>query len=321
MLKIDFMGFCGNNMHLFLKSVPDMICDLHCHTNFSSDSDIPYECMIRLAEQDGIEISSITDHNSIDSFNIFNKFTGSSSIKWIKGVEISCQSPFVSAEEIHILAYFPVFYDRHFTLSEVIADVLSVIEERTKRLSAAVGIEWASAWDWSEANRVFHPALSPACRNAYAFSLYVSKLPVQRRNIIKAQIRSAHLMAARERGWPPLPSPEKVIRVVRALGGVAGLAHPLRYQASIDDLRGFISSLADEGLGALEAFYAPDGEKSAVVSEIAETFGLDVTVGSDLHLMDAALMRRKRLQSLCVDADWTKVSKSGFIPALFGERL
>ena len=82
------------------------------------------------------------------------------------------------------------------------------------------------------------------------------------------------------------PTPETVIDIVHAAGGIVSMAHPGRTQ--IDDQ---LARLGEAGLDALEAYHS-DHDEAAVTryAALAGEMGLLVTGGSDFH--DPALALR-----------------------------
>ena len=76
--------------------------DLHSHTNCSDGFYSPKE-LVHKASELGIEILSITDHDSVNAIDEASKFGKSLGIEIIPGVEISSD---LRGSEVHILGYF-----------------------------------------------------------------------------------------------------------------------------------------------------------------------------------------------------------------------
>ena len=79
-----------------------MKIDLHIHTTMSDGAFSPKE-VVDMAYDNGVEIMSITDHDTIEAYNdeIF-EYAKSKGIKLIQGVEISTKTDKVG---IHVLGY------------------------------------------------------------------------------------------------------------------------------------------------------------------------------------------------------------------------
>ena len=76
--------------------------DLHTHTNYSDGAHSPIE-LINKANERGLEIISITDHDSINGIQEAQDYAKQFGIEVIPGLEISTD---VEDKEVHLLAYF-----------------------------------------------------------------------------------------------------------------------------------------------------------------------------------------------------------------------
>lgn len=77
--------------------------DLHIHSVLSPCADLlmTAKAVIEKAKQLGIEIISLTDHNSAENAEVFNYFCELNNILFIPGMEVETK------EEIHVLTFFP----------------------------------------------------------------------------------------------------------------------------------------------------------------------------------------------------------------------
>lgn len=88
---------------------------------------------------------------------------------------------------------------------------------------------------------------------------------------------------------------EAVIEVLHQAGGIAVLAHPVRYRRSAEDL---IASAADLGIDGVEAYYAynnpeswqPSPQQTERVKQLSSVYNLLNTCGTDTHGLN--LLRR-----------------------------
>jgi predicted metal-dependent phosphoesterase TrpH len=88
---------------------------------------------------------------------------------------------------------------------------------------------------------------------------------------------------------------EAVIEVLHQAGGMAVLAHPVRYRRSAEDL---IARAADLGIDAVEAYYAynnpefwkPSPQQTERVKQLGAAYNLLNTCGTDTHGLN--LLRR-----------------------------
>ncbi|MEG3977203.1 PHP domain-containing protein [Microcoleus sp. herbarium8] len=83
-------------------------------------------------------------------------------------------------------------------------------------------------------------------------------------------------------------SAARVIEAIQEAGGLAVLAHPCRYRSTADQL---IPEAARFGIDGVETYYAygnpcpwkPSPKQTALVKDLAETYGLLGTCGTDSH--------------------------------------
>ena len=81
--------------------------------------------------------------------------------------------------------------------------------------------------------------------------------------------------------WPPLSD---VVQAITRAGGVAILAHPLKYRLTGMKLRALINDFKAAGGGAIEVLNGRQPETDLKrLSQLAEGNGLMCSVGSDFH--------------------------------------
>ncbi|MGL4850775.1 MAG: PHP domain-containing protein [Clostridium sp.] len=102
--------------------------DLHMHSSFSDDGELRPEEIIDRAVSSGINIISITDHNSVKANKIAKEYSKDKNIKYISGVEIDCQHKGLN---LHLLGY-----DFDFTKEE-----FNILEESILREEKDAGIK------------------------------------------------------------------------------------------------------------------------------------------------------------------------------------
>jgi predicted metal-dependent phosphoesterase TrpH len=64
-----------------------LTCDLHVHTNFSKDGESSVEEILKQAEEAGLDVIAITDHDSVDGAK--KALTCSTTVLVIPGIEVS----------------------------------------------------------------------------------------------------------------------------------------------------------------------------------------------------------------------------------------
>lgn len=100
-----------------------MRADLHVHSEYSWDSKVLIKTYISLAEEKGIDIISITDHNDIRSHEEIKKLQKSTKVILVPGQEINTANG-------HLLVYGWIpLVERDLPMKETIENVHKIAEE------------------------------------------------------------------------------------------------------------------------------------------------------------------------------------------------
>ena len=76
--------------------------DLHMHSYFSDDGELSPEVIIDKAIKNGLDLISITDHNSVKANSVALEYIKGKNISYIPGIEIDCQ---YNGLNLHLLGY------------------------------------------------------------------------------------------------------------------------------------------------------------------------------------------------------------------------
>ncbi len=240
--------------------------DLHAHST-ASDGRLTPTRVVGLAASRGVRLLALTDHDTTDGCAEALGRAKASGIRLIAGVEINTDS---ELGEVHLLGYFasPDYPELQAALGKIQTGRLKraqTIVERLNQLGVAITMEQVQA----QAN---HPVIGrPHIARALVTGGWVGSL-------------SAAFELYIGRGQPAyVPrysfSPQEALSLIRAAGGVASLAHPVR-----SDSEQHIPQLVEFGLNALEVCYFDHtADDSARLRELANRYGLLATGGSDFH--------------------------------------
>lgn len=243
--------------------------DLHMHTTASDGRCTPRELVDR-AEAAGLAVMAVTDHDTTLAVAEVCSAAAARGIHAIPGIEITAIE---SGRDVHMLGYFIDAASIPLTnfLAEQRASRLSRVEAIGERLTA-LGMPIDTGH------------LISAGRSTSGRSL-------GRPQVARAMVAAGYVADTREAfdqwlvpGRPAFvprsgPSPEVVIEIVHAAGGLVSLAHPGRTRI---DAR--IGELHDAGLDAIEAFHSDhEPEIAQRYERMAHDLGLLVTGGSDYH--------------------------------------
>lgn len=253
--------------------------DLHTHTCLSDGSSTPTE-LLNEARLAALSALSITDHDTLQGFDIAMQQADKYEMELVCGVELSTTFYFdgVSNRElpVHLLGYFlnqPP--DREFR--RWLVSISSCRRARNTQLmerlqSLNINISWEDFPELgpdSSARPHFAKVLVAkgyASDFQQAFDEYLSDL----------------VLEGIKRKCPP--TQDAIQRVIHN-GGLAVLAHPARLKpVEPSSLECIIQELCRSGLGAIEVYHSDHTQKdTAIFLQMAEEYNLLTTGGSDYH--------------------------------------
>ncbi|MDC2824836.1 PHP domain-containing protein [Rodentibacter pneumotropicus] len=246
------------------------IYDLHCHSTASDGVLSPTEVVQRAAEQ-GVNVLALCDHDTvcgIDEARLAAKEVG---IELITGVEISTTW---EGRGIHIVGLN--FDQTHPKMTALLANQKALREKRAVEIGAKLekaGIpnayEGAKALANGEVTRAHYGRylvqIGKVSNDGQAFRRYLG------------QGKSAFVKAE----WVDIPT---AIETIQAAGGMAVIAHPLRYNLTGKRIRQLMADFKSWGGDAMEiSGYGQTKDQRQMLARWANEFGLLGSVGSDFH--------------------------------------
>lgn len=220
----------------------------------------------------GVTTLAVTDHDTTAAVDEVRSLARGRGIEAAPGIEITAVE---EGRDLHVLGYF--FDPAHDGLQSFLAE-----QRRIRRSRLDAMIECLTALGMP----IEADSLLDAGEDGFA-----SGRAVGRPLIARAMVRLGYVASTDEafdrwigHGQPAYvprlgASPEQVIGVIHAAGGLASLAHPTHGR-----LAPRIRALAAAGLDAIEVYH-PDHDAAAVAgfAALARELGLCVTGGSDFH--------------------------------------
>ena len=250
-----------------------MKADLHCHSNVSDGLLPPAEVARRAADR-GVELWSLTDHDEVAGLAEARGAAEERGVRFLDGSEISISWRDDASFHVVGLGIDPA----HPPLVAGLQAIRDGRDGRAHRIAA-------------ELDRVgIHGAYEGAARYAEKASIisraHFARFLVEQR--ISPDVKSVfdHYLAKGKPGYVPheWASLEDALRWIGDSGGVAVLAHPLRYRVSRDELRVFLGEFRDRGGQGIEvACGAHSAEEVHECARLARHFGLKASVASDFH--------------------------------------
>jgi len=250
-----------------------VLIDFHTHTTASDGALSPPELLARARERK-LAMLAITDHDSVEGYRLaLDEYTQKEGqLRLVSGVEFSCRW---SGTTIHIIG-LGMDCD-HPAMAEALATLAVAREERGRKIAArleALGFSGALQGALAEAgdSQLGRPdfaawmvGLGHVSDHSEAFDKYLG------------QGKTGDVKAF----WPELAA---VTDWIVAAGGVAVIAHPLKYKFTRMKLRRLVIDFVDAGGRALELVSGNQtSDQVAQLRRLATEFDLEVSVGSDFH--------------------------------------
>ena len=246
--------------------------DLHTHTTVSDGTDTPAQ-LVNKAIAQGLATLAITDHDAIAGWSeATNTLRGD--LKLVLGAEISCLTD--TGVSVHMLGL--LFDGTNTALLEALENTR---DERLPRMRKMIELMQADGIDISLSDvEVVMPAGATMGRPHLADALVAKKIIKNRDEAFQELLNNeskyyvAHLA----------PTPVEAIKLIRAAGGVAVIAHPFA------SMRGQILQSSDftdlkaAGLNGVEVNHRDQSnEERMSLLSIAKDLDLVMTGSSDYH--------------------------------------
>jgi 3',5'-nucleoside bisphosphate phosphatase len=256
--------------------------DLQSHSIHSDGALRPREVVAAAADA-GVELLSLTDHDSIDGVAEASAAASEAGIRLVPGVEISALD--VNQLDLHILGYVVDPGDtallrrldyfrqdrrrRAVAMAEALTELGFELDESVLEARAAEG------------KSVGRPHLAEAVVNHPANATRLAAEHLQDPSAFLAAYLIDGRPAFRTRESPTVP---EAIEAIHDAGGVAVWAHPFWDISSSEEVLGTIDRFRAAGLDGVECFYATHTQEQALL--LAGRCGeLDIltTGSSDFH--------------------------------------
>ncbi len=250
-----------------------MLIDFHTHTRASDGALTPCE-LVERALASKIDLLAITDHDTVAGYEAARAYHRQhpGGMRLIPGIELSCQW---SGTTIHILG---LGIDcEHPVLRGALASMETARRERGVMIASRL------------AARGFEGALQGALAQAGDSQLgrpHFAAWMVQQGHVKDHNQAFDRYLGQGKTGdvkafWPELAD---VIRWITASGGVAIVAHPLKYRFTGMKLSRFLVAFKAAGGSGIEVLSGyQTADQIAQLQRLARQFELEVSAGSDFH--------------------------------------
>ncbi|HZQ26549.1 MAG TPA: PHP domain-containing protein [Acidimicrobiales bacterium] len=244
--------------------------DLHTHSTASDGSDPPAAIPV-LAATAGCTAVALTDHDGLHGVAEAKAQAEALGIEFVSGCEVSCSH----AGTLHVLIYF--VEPGEGPLQDELVHLQTVREARNRQMvERLTNLGVPISWDELQAEAGGTGAGRP----------HVAAVLVRKGLATSVQDAFDRWLAKGQPGYVEKErmAPADAVRLARASGGVAVLAHPLSLGLTGTALDSAVAELADLGLVGLEAIYGRySPEEREGLAGLAQRYGLVATGGSDYH--------------------------------------
>lgn len=259
--------------------------DLHLHTNFSAcaNKNNSFEKLLTLAQKEGLENISITDHNTC-IFHVINMFMDTSLFfkgKIISGMECDVVDSGITFE---LLAYnfdiMPIFkwsFDTYGTLeirqNRIKNKLIKIIRKHGLKFDDSIVFNGKTDY----AHKYVYENLLKFDENKWLFKTY----NIQSFNDFYRLTTTANdflLYINMSEFWP---SVDKVIDAIHKANGIVVLAHPFNYKT---DANIFLDIVLKKKIDGIEVYHQSANKKQIkFLLDFAKKNNLIITGGSDYH--------------------------------------
>lgn len=248
-----------------------MIVDFHTHSLASDGALAPME-LLRRAKAAGVRQFALTDHDTTAGYLSVRHTTEAHEVGLISGVELSCRW---ATTTVHVVGLnFDADAPEMVAMVEQLTQAREERAEKIAKRLAGVGIDGAleGAKAIAKESQIGRPHFATWMAEAGAVDSVTEAFD---KYLGAGKIGDVKMF------WPPLSD---VVQAITRAGGVAILAHPLKYRLTGMKLRALINDFKAAGGGAIEVLNGRQPETDLKrLSQLAEGNGLMCSVGSDFH--------------------------------------
>lgn len=260
--------------------------DLHIHSHYSMDGEYSVLDLFKKAEEAGLSLAAIADHDNIEAARQVNTYRTYSNIKWIPAIECTCS---YNDKELHVLGYgidpyFSWFDDLYARVKKAQRDVLKMrLDALNKLLELNLTLaDFEIFYDKYVMSPKFiakYILSNPNAINNKLLKPYISGSYQSPSNTLFIQ----HTMEYGKEAYVKcdLPSLNTIIEQIHLAGGLAVISHPGN---TVKEDTSLLNELVHLGLDGIEAYSSYHSEfQNVFYVEYALRRKLLITCGSDFY--------------------------------------
>ena len=247
------------------------IYDFHCHSTASDGTFTPQDLVLR-AHEKGVTTLSLTDHDTVSGLEKAKQQAHDLGMQFINGIELSANW------QKHCLHIVGLGIDPTYEPLVKITDYLQTLRtERAEKMSAKL-----------EKKQIFgaFDAVKLAAGEGMITRTHFADVLVSQHHVDTQQEAFDRYLAQGKPAfvatiWPEL---HEVINWITGAGGIAVIAHPLRYKLSANWMNRLLVDFKESGGQGLEVITSRiNQDEIRLVANYAKKYDLVGSVGSDFH--------------------------------------
>lgn len=246
--------------------------DLHCHSTVSDGMLSPTE-VVRLARQNGCTLLALTDHDHTGGLAEARAEADTLGLPFVNGVEISVTW---RGRTIHVVG---LDFDEH---NETLQNLLAEVRKgRLKRLEAI-----AAKLEKKGITGAYEGALALAANKEMASRTHIAEFLIREGHVKnKQQAFTKYLGDGKScsvrHEWATL---EDCVAAITGAGGMAIIAHPMRYELSATAKRNLFQEFKNLGGAGIEVHSGNCCKNDRLnYALLADLFDFLASAGSDFH--------------------------------------
>jgi predicted metal-dependent phosphoesterase TrpH len=266
-IKMVFMPNCMAN----INNIMTERYDLHCHST-ASDGVLSPTAVVQRAQQNGVTVLALTDHDTTMGLEEARASATALGIHLINGIELSASW---QNKCLHIIG---LDIDPNY---EPLATATAQL--RTRRLERAVKI--SEKLEKKRINGALE-AVQKAAGDGMITRSHFADFLLSQFHVSTQQEAFDRYLAKGKPAYVSTTWADMALAIqwINQSGGVAVLAHPLRYQLTASWIKRLLVAFKDAGGQGIEVITGrTNANEIKLLANYASSFGLAGSVGSDFH--------------------------------------
>lgn len=236
-----------------------MMVDMHIHSNYSDGNKSICE-IVRYCKDNNINTVSITDHNTIKSYNELKNYD----IDYIRGIEFYPQ--FEGVHLFHLLAY-------DFELTDEFLSLMDTIDNNRK---IVMNNKLKAIRDEFDLNISLNDLDQTRLTNHELYNYLNKMYSAETRKKVFDYLKKIKFDNKRKVDYI------KLLKIIKNAYGISVLAHPKSVRC--DNFDEFIENLVNNGLNGIEIYHSSfDLDDIEKYKKYANKYNLITSGGSDFH--------------------------------------